>query len=263
MSNRRHHSRRHRQIHAGTAAFSVFVVACLAFVTWGMIHFYSGHAPSSAQPSSTTPTVSATASAATQQDEAEIASLWIGDSYTAGLGASNAGLAESCLTANRLGWVCTRDAESGTGFLADGHNMSPTYLPLPKRLGHDRAAYVPNVVVLDAGRNDAVFPAARVVQTARAYIAGVRAAFPHAKLVLVEPYFMNTTKPLIPALDHLYRAEAKQPSTYLIDPVGEGWIGAGTASMTIADHKHPDDAGYAYIAEHLATDLSHLGVTKG
>lgn len=188
-------------------------------------------------------------------------SLWVGDSYTAGTGASDQAHAESCLTAAAMGWVCNVDAEGGTGFTANGHVNSRTFRPLPKRLAGDREQYLADVILVDAGRNDPSTSA--TVTAARRYLTALRTARPQARLVLIDPYFMRSTSEPNPALDAFYRSEAAQLHAVVIDPIGEGWINHRSAHLVIsADHLHPNPAGHRYIAAHLTYDLRRLGLSN-
>lgn len=182
-------------------------------------------------------------------------SLWIGDSYTEGTGAGDGKSGEACLTAAALDWSCEMDAEGGTGFVNDGHDNVATYQPLPARLATDAAKYPrADVVIIDAGRNDASLSVPKVEAAASKYLTDVRAAFPKARLVLIVPYYM-TSKAEFGPLGDLYRSRAKALHAQVIDPIGEGWIGSASTDLVIADKIHPNPAGHVYIAKHLAADL--------
>lgn len=197
----------------------------------------------------TTPTSSDTSSS----PQAKTA-LWLGDSYTLGTGAANAAQGEACLTSTALGWNCRLDAEGGAGYVYKGSIAGNK--PLPARLAETRSAYSdPDVVLVDAGRNDGTLPAAEVRSAASKYLTAVRAAWPNARLVLITPYYMTSTGEFGP-LPALYRARAKELHAQVIDPIAEGWISpAKTGSLTIADKVHPTPAGHQWIAQHLAADL--------
>ena len=118
-----------------------------------------------------TPTPSATPSATVE-------SLWIGDGYTA----------ESCDTAADLGWECLVNAQRGTGFLRDGSSYDEDYSTLAGRLG-ELPRREPDVVVVDAGRNDlGVFATAAVIEAMGDYLARLREKYPDAALVQIVPW---------------------------------------------------------------------------
>ncbi len=210
------------------------------------------------------PRSAATISPASRSEAARPADvvLWIGDSYTAGVGATPS-TSESCLTSDALHLVCALDAEGATGFLADGHQASPTFTPLIGRLEEDRREYSPADVVVDAGRNDQGLPLRDVEAAAGIYLKQLRADFPDAKVAIIAPYYMtSTSEPCGTAFVRFLRTQATMLGfAGVIDPIAEGWISPTTSGrLTIADHVHPDRAGHRYLAEHLAPDLRALGL---
>jgi lysophospholipase L1-like esterase len=92
-----------------------------------------------------------------------ITALWVGDSFTVGEGAGvSAGSTYPFLVSERLGWRCAVDAQCGTGFLNDGWAASADYARLLGRLPTTAREVAADVVVVDAGRNDAGYPEARL-----------------------------------------------------------------------------------------------------
>jgi lysophospholipase L1-like esterase len=187
--------------------------------------------------------------------------LFLGDSYTAGTGATGVTTGEACLTANALGWVCNLDAQGGTGFVT-GAPSSAGFGALPTRLTATHSAKLADIIIIDAGRNDGDQDPAKVQTAIRNYLHAVRQAWPLAKLVVVEPYYMGqAASPLSPATLAVLRAQTKRAGGVLVDPIGEGWIKRSlTAKMTIKDGIHPTPAGHRYIARHLVADLRRLGL---
>lgn len=229
------------------AVFAVLVVGFAAYTVRHVRH-------QTTVPTAAGPAKSGPAPATTKQP----VSLWIGDSYTAGTGADNPGESEAALAAAGMGWIFNSDAQGGTGFISNGHTNSAAFTPLSGRLSGTVADDLADVVVIDAGRND---PASvRTVDAARRYLARVRAAWPHAKVVLIAPYFLALGTEPNPPVTTFYRTQAKRRDTYLIDPVAEGWVGPQVSSLTISDGVHPNPAGHRYIANHLVRDLKALGV---
>lgn len=186
-------------------------------------------------------------------------SLWIGDSYTAGTGASSQATAESCLTAQAMGWICNVDAQGGTGFVNPG--PGPDTQPLPKRLAADKAQFLADVVIVDAGRNDGTLPESQIEAAAAREFAGIHKDWPKARIVAIVPYYMNGTGRSA-AFAAFERAQMAKYHGIVVDPVAEGWISASkTASMTISDHVHPNPAGHRDIARHLTADFRRNGLT--
>jgi hypothetical protein len=184
-------------------------------------------------------------------------SLWVGDSYTAGTGAANGTRdAESCLTSKMLGWTCYTDAQGGTGFVNNGHANQPHFQPLIDRLPSTARTVDPDVVVIDAGRNDRHFPLPRVLDAMRRYVAALRKAFPDATFVQIVPFSMRQTQESYDgAMADAIRELMDDYDGYVIDPIAEGWAGGGhTSSLTIANG-HPSTEGHRYLAVHFAADL--------
>mgnify|MGYP003380494547 CR=1 FL=1 len=124
--------------------------------------------------------------------------LWVGDSFTAGEGADvPAAQTYPYLISAHLGWACHVDAQCGTGFVNDGYLASPDYAPLLDRLPDDARRYpAADVVIVDAGRNDAEVPIPVLQQSVTAYLTALRAAYPTARVVLIAPTLLDRVQPL-------------------------------------------------------------------
>jgi hypothetical protein len=182
--------------------------------------------------------------------------LWVGDSYALGTGASGPGAAESCLTARALGFTCALDAQSDTGYVADGHSSSKAFAPLIDRVSTDLTKFqAPAVVVIDSGRNDP--PGTRTEQAASAYFDRVTEAFPQAKVALIAPYYLGSTSLDFASLRSWMKAQASNRDWLFVDPLAEGWP-QNLGYATIGDHVHPDPHGHQVISQHLVTDLEAL-----
>jgi lysophospholipase L1-like esterase len=228
----------------------VLAFAAVAVVSagWVLVH---DPGPVQAVPS---PASTATATAE------PVVSLWLGDSYTVGTGARSPDESEACLTAKALGWACERDAQGGTGFVADGHFGSKTYRPLGGRLEATIAKYDPDVVVIDAGRNDWSIPRDDVKAAIRSYFQRVDQAWPDTVTVVVAPYILGPGDGTPHGASWIGAYEKTLAGKYgwtFIDPVAAGWP-AHTAKLTISDGVHPSPEGHAFIAEHLAPALANV-----
>lgn len=184
--------------------------------------------------------------------------LWFGDSFTAGTGARSSGGAESCLTATALGYVCALDAEGGTGYLADGSVNSKTYSPLGKRLEATARQYQrPDLIVIDAGRNDDQFPVADVKAAASRYYDAMEKAYPGKPVVLIAPYFMGSRPDAFTELRSWMRDQAKARDWVFVDPIAEGWA-QQWKGLVIEDGVHPSPAGHKAIAAKVSAALEQL-----
>lgn len=180
------------------------------------------------------------------------AALWIGDSYTAGTGADEPDTSEAFETCGRLGWVCYTDAQGSTGFLNNGHALAKANRPLPKRLADDAREYRPDIVVVDAGRNDTDASPDELAATATDYFARLHQAFPKARLVAIAPYWMNPATPVPAGFAAVERGLVEKYGGTFIDPKAAGWINDQSAQLVIADRAHPNQAGHNYLGRHLA-----------
>jgi lysophospholipase L1-like esterase len=185
--------------------------------------------------------------------------LWVGDSYTAGIGATGR-KGYPLAVCDRLRWDCVLDAQGGTGYLADGHNNSDTFTPFLARLDADRARVTPDLVLVDGGRNDERQPPAQVAAAATGYAAGLRAAYPKARIVFVAPTFMHPQTPDEARIAQLLKGLAGAEHGWVIDPGALGWITSDAQGRPLlaADRVHPNDAGHAYLADRLIQALTAL-----
>lgn len=179
---------------------------------------------------------------------AKPSALWVGDSYTMGAGATNPRIyAEAKLVSRALGWHLELDAAGGTGFVA-ASGYGP---PIPARLPNDKARYAPAFVVIDGGRNDHASTSAET-QAVTAYFDAVARDFPEAHVIVITPFLMRSQPSDYSATRSILEAQARSHSWQCIDPLSAGWINSESAALVAADGVHPDDAGYAYLAGHLA-----------
>jgi hypothetical protein len=198
-----------------TALVALMVVAVVGGTAWAWADFRDKVAAATSEPALATTTETATASpspsASATPDPASVSSLWIGDGYT------------TCAAADDLGWTCRLDAEQGTGFLSDGRSFDQRFATLPDRLRTITPA--PDVVVIDAGRNDLdVYAAHALAEAIATYAADVRAAYPDATLVEVVPWTRDQTAP-VPELPEVVRTAMGLQQGYVVDPWADGWAG--------------------------------------
>jgi hypothetical protein len=180
-------------------------------------------------------------------------SLWIGDSYTFGAGVSEPWIyGVGRMTPTLLGWNYWLDAEGGTGFIASG---VPGYgfQPIPDRLPN-WAGYTPDYVVLDGGRNDWNASWDVLNPVVVNYLQALSQTFPQAKIIIIAPYAMNSG---VGGYDYLQLrclldSQAISYGWRYVDPSSLGWIDAYAATLVGSDDYHPSEAGYTYLADHLA-----------
>ena len=173
-------------------------------------------APPSDVPSDA-PTSSPSATATPTADPV-VRSLWIGDGYTA----------QSCPAAKELGWKCRVDAQQGTGFLSDGSSFDADFATVGDRLA-DLPRKDPDVVVVDAGRNDlGVYATAAVLDAMDGYLAALRERYPDAVLVQVVPWTRADPTPDPEVAQAVVRLMDEYDG-HALDPAGTVLVGTALA----------------------------------
>ena len=182
--------------------------------------------------------------------------LWIGDSYTFGAGVTQPWVyGEARLVSSALGWSPIIDAEGGTGFVNPGP-AAHGYTSVPNRLAsYAGMSPAPDVVVVDAGRNDYAVPAAEEIAVVTGYLLRLRRAFPNSAVVIIAPWTMRSRWYDYLELRCLLAEQARSYGWKYVDPIGRGWVGLTTAKLMGPGTGHPNEAGYEYIAEHLAPEI--------
>lgn len=189
---------------------------------------------------------------------------FLGDSYTAGAGASP-GRAWPHLLATALGWDSYQSfAHGGTGYAtavtgnavhACGLDFCPRYDEVLPRV----IDYAPTLVIVSGGRNDTGRTPEQVAAGARKLLGGLSTALPEATVVVTSPIWDARPRPA--TLDELAaairRAAAESNATYL--DLGEPF--AGKPQLITADQVHPNDAGYELLARAVAAKLTEAGIT--
>jgi hypothetical protein len=182
-------------------------------------------------------------------------SLWIGDSYTVGPGATG----EAVATSIALGWQTDLDVQPGTGFVAAGphpHRAQHPTRPLPARLATDASSFLDvSVVVIDAGRNDRGRPEAEVRRAVVSSLDTVAKDFPASAVVVIAPSQIRSKPGDFPVIRRLLRQQASRHGFAYVDPIGEGWIGHLSPAFTARGGGHPNQKGYDYIVAHLAPEI--------
>lgn len=185
--------------------------------------------------------------AATSPARTAVHVVFLGDDYTAGVGASSASARWTALVGRTLHLDAVDVAEPGAGYLAHGRS-GKNYQDLVASVAADR----PDVVVVSGGRNDAGTPRQRVRTAAQAVFTGLRHRLPDAVIVAVAPWWGDSQHPAkLAPVDAAVKAAAQAVGGQYLDVadplVGHpGWM---------ADAADPDDAGYQAIAASVAPAL--------
>ncbi len=183
--------------------------------------------------------------------------LFIGASYTQGLGAQTPNAGYAYLTGREEGWDTQVNGVSGTGYLNPGPRGHQTFA---ERLAHLPSHPHPDLVVFQGGRNDVGYPTSQLRAAVIDTVALTRKRFGPVQIVLLGP--IPAEVPVPPnqiAVENTLRAAAASCQVDFVDPIAQHWI-TPQNERGYAGHvpAHPDNEGYAYIAQRLADDLDTL-----
>jgi GDSL-like Lipase/Acylhydrolase family len=188
--------------------------------------------------------------------------LFVGASYTAGLGASPPTDGYAYVIGREPGWRAQVNGVSGTGFLNPGPRGDQTFA--------ERIAYLPNrprpeLVVFQGGRNDVDYPSSQLRAAAIETAALTRKRFAGAQIVFLGPIPAHVPAPPGQlAVAATLRSAAASCKAIFVDPIEQGWITPGNENgYTGHIPAHPDNNGYAYIAQRLLSDMQGIFANNG
>lgn len=180
--------------------------------------------------------------------------LFVGASYSIGLGATSPGAAYPTLLADQLHRSLTVDAISGTGFQNPGRHHGGTFL---ERIGLLPTDPAPRIVIIQGGRDDTLFPIDREYGAALETIEAAQHRFAQAQVVVLGPIpaFLPVSTSVVAVNDAIARACRAAHAGY-VNAVAAGWITPQNVHRYAGSVRgHPNDAGYAYIAAKLLAAL--------
>jgi lysophospholipase L1-like esterase len=184
--------------------------------------------------------------------------VFYGDSYTASVNASSPAKGYATLTAKAFGWRPTIIGSPGSGFTNIG--LTSKAGTFGDRFAKQLAPVLPGaaLVIVQDGLNDSNPYPTR--DAAEAFFAKLRAAYrgPVVLLGAVAPTGTPTASQA--RINQMLAIAAKQAKVPYISPIYEHWITpANSARFFVTGQIHPNDAGYAYIAQRFVRDLKALG----
>jgi lysophospholipase L1-like esterase len=182
--------------------------------------------------------------------------LFVGDDFTAGFG----GIGRNGyprIVCNAMQMNCNVDAEVGTGFVNDGRDFSSNTFRLIDRLPADEKIYAPDVVIIDAGRNDFEVDPKLFGNALEQYLRRVVRIWPASKVVVLAPSYLSAEAYGDYGTRISVIANAVQSvGAILIDPIAEQWYGrADLSTLLLPDSFHPNQAGHQFIADKLEKSL--------
>jgi hypothetical protein len=124
---------------------------------------------------------------------------------------------------------------------------------VPERIAADAGAF-PGVdaVVIDAGRNDARQPEAKIRHAVGSSFEAITEHFPNSAVVVIAPYRLTSKPNDYLAMRRLLRQEARRRGWGFVDPIAERWINRASARLVKGDGTLPGLRGYGYVVAHLA-----------
>lgn len=179
--------------------------------------------------------------------------VFIGDSYTAGAGASDASKSFVTQVATATGWHATNLGRGGTGYLATSgkQGCGLDYCPNFREMIAEAVALKPSIVVVSGGRNDGRTPEA--LEQVRAFYSDLRTALPDAQIIATSPLWDSRQSPdYLASLGEVVRESVTSVGGNYID-IGQP-LYARTDAL-IEDGVHPNDVGHALIAAAISTGI--------
>lgn len=179
--------------------------------------------------------------------------VFLGDSYTQGLGASSESTRWVNVTASTKGWNFVNLGRGGTGYLTPSipqacfHPACPNYAGMIPEV----ATPSPDYIVVAGGQNDfPAFHASRqsVVEAIRRTYAELRAKFPKAEIVAVGPSTPWAVNADVKLFDRVVQDAAASVNAQYVSLIDPNVIGAG---MIFKDKIHVNDTGHQAIAERV------------
>lgn len=184
-----------------------------------------------------------------------------GDSYTRGTGASATDKRWSTIISAERGWQEINRSENGLGFVNRRASMGPGLDDIPAQVIADD----PDLVFVTMGLNDNFSydrAADRIRETIDSDLERLREGVPDARIVVVEPFWYTADRPASVDViagwvedaaarigaDHIAGASHWLDGHYADSP--DSWMAD--------DGLHPNDTGYAYMAERMDAALRAL-----
>lgn len=184
------------------------------------------------------------------ETQASKSAAFIGDSYTAGTGASGPSTRFTSLVASTENWQAQDLAYGGTGYITTATNgvgaCGQAHCPDYRAVIAQAKKANPSVVIVTGGRNDVGQRDSDLSSGIRGFYEDLAKALPKAKIYAVSPIWGPDTIPsqLSTIRQDVKDAAGANGATYL--DIGEPL--QGHADAVIADQVHPNDLGHKLIA---------------
>lgn len=177
--------------------------------------------------------------------------LWIGDSYSAGVGAPSVDEGWAGLVAQRLDWSLTNLALGGTGYVATSSGpgcgrdeQCPNFADVVTDVAPADGV---DIVVVAGGRNDINADTGELDTAVDAFYATLRARYPDAVLIATNPLWdSGAPPPHIARLTGVVAAAARAHDVHFVD-LGQPL--SGRSDLVAADGVHPTSRGHVALAD--------------
>ena len=188
--------------------------------------------------------------------------VFVGDSFTAGIGATTPDKRWSTLVAIGHGWTEKNLGHPQSGYASYGTqgvcaaaDSCPNYLAVVPQV----VAAAPELVIVSGGGNDAFLDQTAVKTNVDQTIAGIRAGLPNAKIVVVNPWWDMRPVPdtLATVAESIKTAAAAQGATW----ADTGQPIVGKVDLVTSDGLQANDAGHAAMAKAIDGALKLAGIT--
>ena len=184
-------------------------------------------------------------------DGAKVA--FYGDSYTLGTGASAEQYRWSTIVSKKRNWEEFNPSVNGLGFIANRDGLD-----LPGQVIEND----PDIVFVTMGLNDNFVydtEAEAIHAQLDRDIDRLASELPDARLIVVEPFWYTNVRPesVEVIIGWVKDAAARVDADYI--PGASHWI-EGHPEWMAADTLHPNDDGYAAMAEQMEKALAELGL---
>jgi lysophospholipase L1-like esterase len=194
--------------------------------------------------------------------------VFLGDSYTYGIGATQRSDGYAYLISEALHWDVDVIGLPGSGYTRvakdDGLSIAAGIAPAIEAQ--------PQVLIVECGHNDAD-PGISLAQTrhnALTDLRALRAGLPATTIVVLGPVWLNgrPTPRALAVRNAVHAAQKQIPGSLWIDPIGERWftgrfVNRSGDDATMINYRvgHPNNLGYEHIAQVLEADLATLQIT--
>jgi lysophospholipase L1-like esterase len=179
-----------------------------------------------------------------------------GDSYTLGTGASDDGKRWSTIVSEARNWREINPSVNGLGFINNRSTFGAGDLP-SMVIDAD-----PDIVFVTMGLNDN-FSYDRAAERIRTQITDdftrLADALPNARFIVVEPFWYTDERPASVGVISGWVRDAADAIDAEYIPGASHWI-EGHPEWMASDGLHPNDAGYAAMAERMDAALVELGL---